>query len=133
MAAHRGLLLAEAYKGKKISSAFVFLRPKERTIALADSWAAKLNGTAYVDDAAALNTLLTSREFKDLTVEVLPSAVFPTFDELTKSTSASLKVGLIPFFAIPLVFHPASGVTRCHSMLADSCWHYLLIGCMPLS
>lgn len=76
----------------RIGSGFIYLKAKDRTLALMDAWAAKLNSSSYVDDAAALNSLLASNEFKNLTIRMLPSAAFPTANELTKDATSDLKV-----------------------------------------
>lgn len=57
-----------------------------------DAWAKKLNGSAYVDEIAAINALLRSKTFSDLTIEMLPSSAFPTANEITKEASSALKV-----------------------------------------
>lgn len=60
-----------------------------------EAWAGKLNGTSYVDETKAFNDLLGSKAFSNLTIGVLPSAVFPTADEVTKNSNSHLKVGCL--------------------------------------
>ena len=60
-----------------------------------EAWAGKLNGSSYVDETKALNDLLGSKAFSNLTIGVLPSAVFPTADEVTKNSNSHLKVGCL--------------------------------------
>ena len=68
--------------GRKISSAFVYVRPGPYTMKLMERWAEKLSGSSYIDDAAALSELLQSSEFHThLTIGVFPSALFPSGKE----------------------------------------------------
>ena len=85
---------AEKSKGRQVSAAFIYLRPRDKTIQLMQAWAGKLNGSSYVDETKAFNDLLGSQPFSNLTIGVLPSAVFPTADEMTKNTNPRLKVNL---------------------------------------
>ena len=57
-----------------------------------DAWAKQLGGASYVDDALALASSLASKEFKNLTIGVLPSAAFPTGSEVEKNASSELRV-----------------------------------------
>lgn len=70
------------------------------------AWAGKLNGSSYVDETKAFNDLLGSQPFSNLTIGVLPSAVFPTADEMTKNTNPRLKVNLC--FVEDFVFSASS-------------------------
>lgn len=80
---------------RKIGISFIFLRPGSQTIALMDAWAGKLNVSSSIDEAAALETLLASKAFQNLTIGFFPSAAFPTAAEITTSTPAALKVDFL--------------------------------------
>ena len=72
----------------------MYVNPSSLTLKLMERWAAKLGGSKFVDDAAALNELLLDPEFHPhLTLGIFASALFPSSAESTgKSQSAQLKV-----------------------------------------
>jgi len=74
----------------------MYLRSNKRTMSLMEAWAAALNVTTSVDEAAALNKLLNGGAHKDLTIGIFPSAAFPTAEEsTTKPPKQDLKVGTL--------------------------------------
>ena len=75
----------------------MYVNPSSLTLKLMERWAAKLGGSKFVDDAAALNELLLDPEFHPhLTLGIFASALFPTSAEITgKQQSAQLKVRIL--------------------------------------
>ena len=92
VSSQRFFVCAEKRKGRQVSAAFIYLRPRDKIVALMQAWAGKLTGSTYVDETKAFNDLLGSKSFSNLTIGVLPSAVFPTAEEMTKNSNARLKV-----------------------------------------